>query len=64
MKNKYTVTILSNPTNAMCYAFICNKSLLPSTLSSSSKSSKEHTQLLDENAIPNDSYARKILCMI
>jgi hypothetical protein len=55
MTSKNMVTILSNPTNAICHAFIYDKSLLPSVLSSFSKSSKEHTQLFDENAIPNDS---------
>jgi hypothetical protein len=49
------VIVLSNLTNAMCHAFIHDKSLLPSTLSFSSNSSKKHTQLSDENMIPDDS---------
>jgi hypothetical protein len=53
--SKDMVIVLSTLTNAMCHAFIHDKSLLPSTLNSSSKSSKKHTQLLDENVIPNDS---------
>jgi hypothetical protein len=52
--SKDMATVLSNLTNAMCHAFIHDKSLLPSTPSSSSKSSEKHTRILDENVILHD----------